>query len=38
LPLFLLQVGDARALAAQLSCGQHIAGESAFSLGMIAEF
>ena len=38
LPLFLLQVGDARVLAAQLSCGQDIAGESAFSLGMIAEF
>ena len=38
LPLFLLQEGDARALAAQLSCGQDIAGESAFSLGMIAEF
>src|SRR4029450_6889009 len=38
LPLFLLQEGDARALAAQLSCGQDIAGRSAFSLGMIAEF
>jgi len=38
LPLFLLQEGDARALAAQLSCAQDIAGESAFSLGMIAEF
>ena len=38
LPLFLLQEGDARALAAQLSCGQDIAGQSAFSLGMIAEF
>ena len=38
LPLFLLQEGDARALAAHLSCGQDIAGESAFSLGMIAEF
>lgn len=38
LPLFLLQEGDARALAARLSCGQDIAGESAFSLGMIAEF
>ena len=38
LPLFLLQEGDARALAAQLSCDQDIAGESAFSLGMIAEF
>ncbi len=38
LPLFLLQEGDARALAAELSCRQDIAGESAFSLGMIAEF
>jgi len=38
LPLFLLQAGDARALAAELSCRQEIAGESAFSLGMIAEF
>ncbi len=38
LPLFLLQTGDARALAAQLSCGQDIAGASAFSLAMIAEF
>ena len=38
LPLFLLQEGDARALAAELSCGQDIAGESAFSLAMIAEF
>jgi len=38
LPLFFLQAGDARALAAQLSCGQDIAGDSAFSLGMIAEF
>jgi SagB-type dehydrogenase family enzyme len=38
LPLFLLQQGDARALAAQLSCGQDIAGECAFSTAMIAEF
>jgi len=38
LPLFLLQEGDARALAAQLSCGQDIAGQSAFSMAMIAEF
>lgn len=38
LPLFLLEEGDARQLAVQLSCGQDIAGESAFSLGMIAEF
>lgn len=38
LPLFLLQEGDARELAAQLSCRQEIAGDGAFSLGMIAEF
>ena len=38
LPLCLLQRGDARALATQLSCGQAIAGDGAFSLGMIAEF
>ena len=38
LPLFLLEEGDARQLAAQLSCGQEIAGDSAFSLGMIAHF
>jgi len=38
LPLFLLEQGDARQLAVQVSCGQEIAGDSAFSLGMIAEF
>ncbi|MGH8594600.1 MAG: SagB/ThcOx family dehydrogenase, partial [Gammaproteobacteria bacterium] len=38
LPLFLLEEGDARPLAAQVSCHQEIAGDSAFSLGMIAEF
>ena len=38
LPLFLLEEGDARSVAAQISCGQDIAGDSAFSLGMIAEF
>ena len=38
LPLFLLEAGDARQLAAQVSCQQDIAGDSAFSLGMIAEF
>ncbi|MGH7209411.1 MAG: SagB/ThcOx family dehydrogenase, partial [Nitrospiraceae bacterium] len=37
LPLFLLQEGDIRQLAAQVSCHQDIAGDSAFSLGMIAE-
>ncbi|MET0217979.1 MAG: SagB/ThcOx family dehydrogenase [Burkholderiales bacterium] len=38
LPLFLLEEGDARQVAAQVSCHQDIAGDSAFSLGMIAEF
>jgi SagB-type dehydrogenase family enzyme len=38
LPLFLLQEGDARQLASVLSCHQDIAGDSAFSLAMIAEF
>jgi SagB-type dehydrogenase family enzyme len=38
LPLYLLQEGDCRALAATVSCGQHIAGDGAFSLGMIAEY
>lgn len=38
LPLFLLQEADMQPLAVQLSCGQGIAGDGAFSLGMIAEF
>ena len=38
LPLYLLQEMDARHLAIQVSCGQDIAGDSCFSLGMIAEF
>jgi len=38
LSLFLLEAGDVRRLASELSCGQDIAGDSAFSLGMIAEF
>lgn len=38
LPLFLLEEGDCRDLARQLSCGQDIAGDGAFSLGMLAEF
>ena len=38
LPLFLLEEGDARRMAVQVSCGQEIAGDSAFSLGMVAEF
>jgi hypothetical protein len=38
LPLYWLLEGDARRLAAQASCHQDIAGDSAFSLGMLAEF
>jgi SagB-type dehydrogenase family enzyme len=38
LPLYLLQEGDCRALAAMVSCGQDIAGDGAFSLGMIADY
>jgi SagB-type dehydrogenase family enzyme len=38
LPLYLLQTGDFRHKAAQMSCHQEIAGDSTFSLGMIAEF
>lgn len=38
LALFLLERGDARALATQVSCRQDIAGDGAFSLGMLAEY
>lgn len=38
LPLYLLEEGDVRALAARVSCGQAIAGDGAFSLGMIADY
>ena len=38
LPLYLLERGDARPLATQLACRQDIAGDGAFSLGMIAEY
>jgi len=38
LPLFLLERGDARALATRVSCRQEIAGDGAFSLGMLAEY
>ncbi len=38
LPLYLLERGNARQLATQVSCRQEIAGEGAFSLGMIAEY
>jgi SagB-type dehydrogenase family enzyme len=38
LPLFLLEEGDVRRMAVAVSCGQEIAGDSAFSLAMIAAF
>ncbi|MCY4133239.1 MAG: SagB/ThcOx family dehydrogenase [Nitrospira sp.] len=38
LPLFLLEDGNAQRIAMQVSCHQEIAGDGAFSLGMIAEF
>jgi SagB-type dehydrogenase family enzyme len=38
LPLRLLERGDARQLATQLSCHQDIAGDGAFSLAMIATY
>jgi SagB-type dehydrogenase family enzyme len=38
LSLYWLLQGDAQRLAAQVSCQQGIAGDSAFSLGMLAEF
>lgn len=38
LPLYQLQAGDFRDTATRLSCQQEIAGESAFSLGMLARF
>lgn len=38
LPLYLLETGDCTTLAARVSCLQDIAGDGAFSLGMIAEF
>ncbi|GMV50976.1 MAG: hypothetical protein NBKEAIPA_01685 [Nitrospirae bacterium] len=38
LPLYWLLQGDARRAAAQVSCQQAIAGDSAFSLGMVTEF
>jgi SagB-type dehydrogenase family enzyme len=37
-PLYWLLEGDARQLAVQVSCRQDIAGDSAFSFGMLAEF
>jgi Nitroreductase family len=38
LPLYLLERGDARVLATQVSCRQDIAGDGAFSFGMLAEY
>ncbi|MEK6677569.1 MAG: SagB/ThcOx family dehydrogenase [Planctomycetota bacterium] len=38
LPLYHLLSGDACEIAGQVSCGQSIAADGAFSLGMIAEF
>ncbi|MBI3269106.1 MAG: SagB/ThcOx family dehydrogenase [Planctomycetes bacterium] len=38
LPLFLLKEGDFRGEAARASCEQAIAGDGAFSLGMLADF
>ncbi|MBH0202597.1 MAG: SagB/ThcOx family dehydrogenase [Nitrospira sp.] len=38
LPLYRLLEGDARKLAVQVSCHQDIAGDSAYSFGMLAEF
>lgn len=38
LPLYWLLEGDAKKLAVQVSCHQDIAGDGAFSFGMLAEF
>lgn len=38
IPLYLLKEGDMRATAAYISCRQDIAGDGAFTLGMIARF
>ncbi|HXN06539.1 MAG TPA: SagB/ThcOx family dehydrogenase, partial [Nitrospiria bacterium] len=38
LALYHLVTGDARGMAAQVSCGQDIASDGCFSLGMIADF
>ena len=38
LPLYLLQKGDFQSFATSVSCQQAIAGDSAFSLGMLARF
>ena len=38
LPLYLLQTGDMRQTAQAVSCGQEIASDGAFALGMLAEY
>ncbi len=38
LPLYLLREGDMRETARNISCGQDIAADGAFALGMIADF
>ena len=38
MPLYALDYGDYRQIAIQASCSQEIAGDGAFSLGMIADF
>jgi len=38
LPLYLLEEGNAQRIATQVSCFQDLAGDGAFSLGMIAEY
>lgn len=38
LPFYLLEEGNVQRLATQVSCFQEIAGDGAFSLGMIAEY
>ena len=38
MPLYTLALGDCREAATQASCFQQIAGDSAFSLGMVADF
>lgn len=37
LPLFLLRAGDERGMAQSICCGQEIAGDGAFSLGMVTD-
>ena len=38
LPLFLLEVGDARRVAQQTSCNQEIAADGAFTVAMLADY